>query len=244
MTTIFIIIIICFSYFVQSAFGFGAGLIAIPFLSLLIDAKDAVTIVMIFSSICGLLVIKLWKDVDWNSIRKLTPGLILGLFVGLALFSAIDRRLLGTILSMYIIFYVLNDTFKPKKITNITTKIPVKIQSLVSGLAGGVIQGIMGTGGPMLVTYLKAHTQTINQFRATVIGIFFIANLLRFAFMGSEDLISPQIIKYTIMTIPFFLISMYLGYHFPNRFNKKTFNQTINILLLISALSIMIKQLA
>jgi hypothetical protein len=168
----------------------------------------------------------------------------LGLVVGLALFSAIDRRFLGIILSFYIIFYVFIDTFKPQSITALTSKIPPRMQSLISGFAGGIVQGVMGTGGPMLVTYLKAHTHTINQFRATVIGIFFIANLLRFAFMGSENLISPQVIRYSMVTIPFFLISMYLGYHFPNRFNKNTFNLIINILLLISALSIMIKQLA
>jgi uncharacterized membrane protein YfcA len=242
MTVCAVTTIIFFSYFVQSAFGFGAGIIAIPFLSLFIDAKDAVTIVMIFSSICGLLVIKLWKDVDWVSIRRLMPGLTLGLAVGLVLFSIIDRRFLGYFLAIYIISYVAFDVFKPRALMTIGTIMPIRIQSFMSGFAGGIVQGVMGTGGPMLVTYLKSHTHTINQFRASVIGIFLIANLMRFVVMGSEDLIQRQIIIYSLITIPFFGVAIYLGCRLPNKFNPKTFHSVINALLLLSAVSVLIKQ--
>ncbi|MDR3439496.1 sulfite exporter TauE/SafE family protein [Telmatospirillum sp.] len=242
MIIFYIALIISFSYFVQSAFGFGAGIIAIPLLTLFIDAKDAITIVMIFSFLCGLLVIKLWKDVDWPSIRRLMPGLTVGLVIGLALFSFIDQRFLGIFLAFYIISYVAIDYFKPKEVLDLSGRIPVGMQSFISGFLGGVIQGVMGTGGPMLVTYLKSHTNTVNQFRASVIGIFFIANLMRVIVMGSESLIPHRIVESSLAALPFFGIAMYLGCKLPDKFNQKTFHAIINFLLLLSATSVLIKQ--
>ena len=74
--------IICFSFFTQAAFGFGGGLIAISLLSLFLDAKDAVVMVMFFQFLIGLLIFKLWKEVDKPTLIRLAPGLAIGTLAG------------------------------------------------------------------------------------------------------------------------------------------------------------------
>lgn len=54
--TIAATIIIALAFFGESIFGFGGGLIAIPLLSLLIGVKDAVTLVLIFQLLMGLMI--------------------------------------------------------------------------------------------------------------------------------------------------------------------------------------------
>jgi hypothetical protein len=242
MTQCLVALIVALSYFVQSAFGFGAGVLAIPFLTLLIDAKDAIAIIMIFSFLCGLLVIKLWRDVDWRAMGRMMPGLVLGLAVGLALFSAIDRRFLGITLALYVLAYVVIDHFKPKSLEVLGSRTPIGVQALLCGFFGGVIQGVMGTGGPMLVTYLKSHTRSVEQFRASVVAVFFIANALRVAAMGSGDMIPPHVLQDCLIALPGFGLAVFLGYRLPGQVEQKTFHAIINLLLLASAVSVLVKE--
>ncbi|MTJ79720.1 MAG: sulfite exporter TauE/SafE family protein [Telmatospirillum sp.] len=242
MTTLSIAVIVFFSYFVQSAFGFGAGILAIPMLSLFMDAKDAITVVMLFSFLCGLLILASWRDIDWPNTRRLIPGLALGVIAGLILFSIIDRRFLGACLAAYIILYVLVDHFKPPSLLALGHSTPAVVQALMCGFAGGLVQGVMGTGGPMLVTFLKSHTRSVDQFRASVVCVFFIANTMRVAVMGAGEMIPRALLLECAWALPFFGAALFLGWRLPRKIDSHLFHAAINLLLLASGITILFKQ--
>jgi uncharacterized protein len=236
-----VVAVISLAYFVQSAFGFGSGLIAIPLLSLIIDPKDAIVLMTFFSTALGVLVIKLRKSIAWNKILLLMPGFLIGFALGLSLFSMINQRALGIVIAVYILLYVIMDFVKIPFLASAEKSLSLKLQAATSGLTSGFVEGIMGTGGPMLVTFLKAHSGSVTQFRATVMCSFLFANLLRVVFLGSNNLIHGNVVQDAIITIPFFAVSVYFGNHLPKKLNERTFHKAINILLLCSAGSVLIK---
>ena len=100
----------------------------------------------------------------------------------------------------------------------------------------------MGTGGPVIAAYVKQNTASVAAFRATVMSIFLLMNLLRCLFMGAADFMRQDVLFYASVTLPFFAIAIFLGYHAPRKLNAKTFGHVINGLLVASALSLIIKQ--
>lgn len=140
--------------------------------------------------------------------------------------------------------FVALDSVKGITRIGLGTKIPPWLETFAAGFAGGVIQGVMGTGGPMLATYFGAHARSIAQFRASVIGIFFIANALRLVVTGAEDVIAPDIVHDCLVAAPFFLLSAVAGNRVTGRMDKRAFHLAINILLVACAVSMLVKQFA
>ena len=126
MMTAAVVAIICFAYFVQAAFGFGAGLIALPLLGLLIDTKTAVVLLAIFPTLTAVLLIPLRSAIDWGLIRKLIPGVLAGLAAGLILFAYADVKIISYALAAYLLMYVANE-YVPLKFFRATgARIPKK----------------------------------------------------------------------------------------------------------------------
>src|SRR5258708_33640020 len=75
-TALLAAIIIAIAFFGESIFGFGGGLISIPLLSLLIGVKGAVTLVLIFQLLTGLLIWKSYKHIDWKSAKPMTLSIV------------------------------------------------------------------------------------------------------------------------------------------------------------------------
>jgi uncharacterized protein len=242
MVLFLVVIVICFAYFIQAAFAFGGPLIAAPILSLIVGPKDAVVLTTIFSLLGSVLIVKLWRDVDWQKICWLVPNLILGLVVGLAVFSFLNERVLLLLLAAYLVLHVLNDQLKPNFMGQLTASIPQRLRAVAGGFTGGFIQGATGIGGgPPIAAYLQTSCRTIDAYRGTYMLTWLAGNLFRLAFMGLTDVMHGRIVQRSLVTLPFFMVSIFAGYYLPNGISKRTFNTVISLLLLVTAVSIVAK---
>jgi uncharacterized protein len=240
-----VVAILCCAYFVQAAFAFGGPLIAAPLLSLLVGPRDAVVLTTIFSIVGSILIVNLWKYIDWRKILWLVPSLIVGLIAGLTIFSQLAERVLLILLAGYIVLYVLNDIFQPRFVACIKEEIPARLQAIAGGFGGGFIQGATGIGGgPPVVAYLKSNCRTVDEYRGTYMFTWLAGNLFRLAFMSVADFIHGKILQTSLVTLPFFMISLYAGYYLPGNFSKRIFNIGIDLLLLVTAASILVKYLS
>ena len=240
ISIILTLIIISFAFFGESLFGFGGGLIAIPLLSLILGVKDAVTLVLVFQFLMGILIFKNYKFIDWKVAKPMTYMLVVGVIAGTLLLSGLDIAFLQIFLAIVIILFLIKSEF----FGAITLgKGRNALYASIAGLGGGFLQGLIGAGGPVLTMYTSASIEKKIFIRGTLIYLFFIPNIVRMAISAPQQLFTSQIIQLSLLALPFFALAIYFGQITHHRINEKYYRLSINIVLGFSALALLIKAL-
>lgn len=238
MEIILLIIIISIAFGAEAVFGFGAGLISVAAISIIIGVKDAVTFVLIFQLLMGLLIFKNYKSISWRAASIISGGLIIGTIIGTFTLSSLNPKLLQAILAIAIVLFLI----KMKFFNNVVLKrTPGKFKPGLIGSMAGILQGLIGTGGQILMMYLPGIINDKARLRATLIYLFFITSVVRIIISVPEGLLSEEILKNAVIVLPFFLLSIILGQRYHGRVNDRYYQLAIYVFLTISALALSIK---
>lgn len=231
-------IIIALSFFGEAIFGFGSGLIAVPLVSLLIGVRDAVTVILIFQFCMGLLLWKAWEHIDWHIARVMTPTVIIGAISGTLLLSKVSAASLELLLVFFIVGFLIKTLWFDKTHTDSTHN---KTHLVLDGLAGGAFQGLIGTGGTVFIMYLSRLRLAKAKLRATLIYLLFLTSLIRILISAQRGLFTPAILHIVLVTLPLFLIAIFIGHSIHDRLGEKHYKYGINIILALSAVALLIK---
>lgn len=230
-------VIILISFFCESIFGFGGGLISIPLLSLLLPVKSSVTLVLLFQLLIGILVIKTAKHTAWKTVSVMIVGLLLGTFVGTYSLAALSDILLRKILAASILVFLVRMVFFQK----LTLPPGKKSICFFAGLFGGYFQGVIGTGGPVLTMYLLTAVPDKTQFRATLIFLFFVTSVVRFLLATGAKLITSELLGIALPLVPLFIGIVFLGQHFHRKVPDTYYRWGVYVILLFSSISLFLK---
>lgn len=239
--TIAATIIIALAFFGESIFGFGGGLIAIPLLSLLIGVKDAVTLVLIFQLLMGLMIWKSHRHINWRAAKPMTLSVIVGTVIGTILLSNANAAILQLFLAASIFVFLVKTlwfngfTLGRKATTTAAT---------TAGLSGGLFQGLVGTGGPVLTMYLSAVIKQKLSLRATLIYLFFVTSVVRLGVSIPNHLFTERVLHLTLIMLPLFLVAIYTGQHLHQKVSEKYYRLGIYVILGGSAILLLTKALS
>ena len=91
METLFVAVFGVFAAAVLRGFtGFGFGLAAVPLLSLALPPAKVVPFVVVLQVIVGVGGVRsAWRLCDWRAVGGLSPGLVLGMPIGLTVLTAL-----------------------------------------------------------------------------------------------------------------------------------------------------------
>ena len=231
-------LIIAFAFFGESMFGFGGGLIAIPLLSVFLNVRDAVTLVLISQFCMGLLIWKTYKQVDWKVTLPMTASLVIGTTAGTLILSLVNPNLLRLILILTIVAFLVKTWFFNGLVISKRHK---SIASRLAGLFGGLLSGLIGTGGPVLTMYLSVVIKQKAIMRASLIYLFFVTSVVRVAISIPQGLFTSQLLRMAAVVLPFFLVAIALGQAVHHKISETHYRQTINVLLLLSAILLVVK---
>ena len=235
-----VILIIAGAFFLQSVFGFGGGLISIPLLSLIVGVKTAVTLVLMFQMCSCVLLFAIWKEVNWKFVFRCSPWLIGGAAIGVKALSGLADEPLIWCLVFAIILYLIRAVFFPN------SKLGIKNHHVLSALGGGlggIFQGMLGTGGPPLVMAISEAKLPKSEMRATLTALFFIMNIVRISLSSVTGLVTDEIVRMTLIILPFFLLGIYLGHKVHYRVKEEYYRHAVNLILLGSVVSLVFKAL-
>lgn len=237
--TILFAIVVAFAFFTQSLIGFGGGLIAVPILSLFMPVQDVVVALLLYGFAMGLLIFKTHQKTQWAEIRKLVPGVLIGATLGALGLKYIPGDAMRLILASYIILHLLrtHTKFDPLKL------LIEKGGALFSGFLGGTLNTMLATGAPAFVLYLKDRAVSSTEFRANVVAILFLSNIPRALATWSTGLITLDIVKLSLIGFPGFLLALYLGQKFHDRVPQALFFKLVDVVLICSAVSLILKAL-
>ncbi len=223
-------------FFAQTLVGFAAALVAFPFLLTVYNLQQATAFLSLYYIIFSiLLIIKNRKDIDLKIVKTLVPGATIGLLFGIFILKTVNPYFLEKGLGIFIILYVLNEFFSKKRF-----RVPESLGWLF-GLFGGLISGIVSSGGQVFVLYIDSRASSASVVRATVIAVLTIGNILRLPLMVYTHLLTKQIFYYQLLILPIFLLALFLGQKMYQKLNEKILRFLLFSFLTVSALIILLK---
>jgi uncharacterized membrane protein YfcA len=94
---------IALAYAVRAISGFGAGVIATPLLTFVLPLPVTVPLITVIGMFAGSRqVVRDWRIIEWRRIAIFVPGSLVGVALGLYLFTALDPVLLARALGVYV----------------------------------------------------------------------------------------------------------------------------------------------
>lgn len=232
-------IIILFASIAEAAFGFGGGLIAILLLSFVIGLQTSVTLFLIFQTLKGILLLRGARLVAWNKLWLVTLTLPLGALFGFLSLNRFDARWIAIALGVYLLGYVANRwvTFGHRRWPP-RHMLPSQV---VVGMLGGYVQGLIGSGGPLLAAYLGSHNLQRDVFRFSLIWVLFVANAFRMSLAVTYGVLNSEICALATCCSPAYGVALIIGYRLTRILTETQFSVIMSVLLALSAISLLIR---
>lgn len=193
--------------FTQGVSGFGAGLVAMPLLTLLIGIKSAVPLSMLNGLlITGFLSLQLKSHIGWEKIMPLLIGSLPGIFAGALALKRVDADLLQLVLGVFIAAYAIYSlSARPK---------PRAINSLwgyVAGFLTGTISSLFSAGGPPAIIYVSLTNWTKDEIKATLSVFFFVSGIVTASGHAVSGLTTSATLQHLLCTGPLTLAGVVGG---------------------------------
>lgn len=214
--------------------GFGFGLVAVPLLSLALPPAKVVPFVVVLQVIVGAVGMQhAWRLCDWRAVGGLSPGLVLGIPLGLAMLTGFRsnpvRLAIGCIILLSVLLLWRGARLPPK---------PSRILTTAVGLASGIMSGLASMGGPPIVVYLLALSHQAAVVRASSIVYFMFAAILSLLAMALKGMVDREILLWSIASVPVLLAGTRMGVWAFRR--SRPHHHRLIALILLSVLAVML----
>ncbi len=240
-TTVLLVgVIVAVAFLGEAMFGFGGGLLAVPLVSLLVDVREAVMLVLLFQVSMGLLLIRNWRGIAWRPVRLVSVGLLAGVILGTMSLVMVPDWILRLILAIFILLFLIREMF----FKNISfAHWHPEVLGSGAGALGGWLHGVIGTGGPPFVMFLSELKIEKTAFRATLIVLLFFCNIVRVSAAWYADLFAESIVMMSLPAFPLFGVALVGGQWLHHLISEKAYRLSVYTLLFIAAVSLTLKGL-
>lgn len=218
--------------FVQGLTGFGASLVAIPLLCMIMDVKIAVPLCLLNNAMMSTyMAYELRGDLQWSRILPLLAGSLPGVYAGVWLLKQVDPSILKMFLGIILILYgVSNLLFKFSSL-----KMPNGLSYLV-GFFAGTCTGAVSAGGPPVIIYTALTDWSKNVIKATLTGFFLINSYIAIGAQTYNGLVTGQVLQIFAVTIFFVGIGTFSGLKMSDRINRELSLKLVYIFLILMGL--------
>ncbi len=213
---------------VQGVTGFGAGLVAIPLLCMVIDVKQAVPLSLLNGIIITCyLAYALRSHLDRKKIQPLIIGSFPGVVLGALSLKTVDPSILKIFIGVLLISYSSYALFARMKPLN-----PSPAWGYIAGFFTGTITALLSTGGPPAIIYTTLTSWKKEEIKATLTGFFAVNSIITTTahiLTGSTTVLT---LLYFSMTMPFVLAGTALGSMLSGKINRRSYLKIIYLFLI------------
>jgi hypothetical protein len=168
---VYCFVVMVAAYSARGATGFGAA-VAMPLLALVMPLKILVPAWTLTGIVAGVALMgEDRKHVSWTEMLRLVPGCLVGILVGLYVFTHLSSETLAKWLGVMVLLYGLYSlagTFR----ADVKAKLPLWLAPALGGFGGGITGTVVGTmGSVFFAMYFDAIKLAKEQYRATMTAI-------------------------------------------------------------------------
>jgi uncharacterized membrane protein YfcA len=226
------------AYALRGATGFGAGVVAIPLLLLVLPLPVVIPLVTAMGMLASFgQALHQRRSVQWAALRKLFVPSLVGVAAGLWLFAALDPRYLLRALAVFIIGHALWG-YLPWRSARAA---PAWLAPLAGALGGFVATGFGGLAGPFYVVYLRTLALDKLRFRATVSVALLCLSVLRATGYGGLGLYDARVLWLFAAVLPVVAVAMIAGDRWHHRLDEARFGHVVAALLAASGVALLLK---
>ena len=214
------------SAIVKGAIGFGFPTLATPLLSLCVDVKTAV-VVLILPNIAMDGAQFLRRGAPLQTVRRfwglLAAGAV-GTVLGTRLLVALSARTATIVLGVFILLFVAS------ALSGVTPRVSPRWEpwvSPVAGLIAGVVGGITNVPGTPLVMYFHALGLDKHEFVASVAFSFVVYKVVQLGAVIYYALLPWQLVGATVGLTAVALAGFALGLRVQDRLEPRAFNRAV-----------------
>ncbi len=225
---VFALAVLLVGGFVRGYSGFGASMIWVTGLSLVVAPAVAVPTVLLLEVAASIhLLPKVWRDVDWRSLAWLLAGALIATPLGIAILAWVpaDPMRIGIALIVIVAAVLIWRGFRLEKV-------PGRGTALSTGLVSGVLNGATTVGGPPVILFFFSSPAGIAMSRASVIAYFLGTDAAASVMAAGHGLIDGVLLIRAAVFLPVVLLGVALGHRKFVDTDPETFRRMVLILLM------------
>ncbi len=215
-----------------------AGVLAGPVLAVALTATTASAFAVPLLILGDIFALALYRQhADWGLIRRLIPGVLLGIGITAILFRFLDVRTIGRIVGILILTSVLLEVWRSRSEKANHRELPVmesKAAIAFFGALAGVTSMAANAGGTAMTLYLVKMRVSMLAFMGTSTWFFFVINVIKVPIVVALGLMTPQTLLADLWFAPLVVVGALLGVVVFRRMNQTVFT---NVALALSAIA-------
>jgi uncharacterized protein len=222
--------VVLLAAFVKGAIGFGFPTLGTPLLSLVMDVKAAVVVLILPNIVMdGLQFAR--RGAPMATVRRFAVLLVfgaVGTVVGTRLLVALSSRTATLILGAFILAFV------TLNVTGTAPRVPLRWEpwlSPVAGVIAGIVGGITNVPGTPLVIYFHALGLDKHEFVSSVAFTFVVYKIVQLAAVAYYGLLTPSLVGPSLALTMVAVVGFALGLVVQDRLKQRTFNRAVLVFL-------------
>ena len=222
------------SGFLQGLIGFGAAMIAMPLLALIMNTKTAVAACNLCCIGMNILMCyTLRGQVDRRKILPLIVGSIPGVAVGTATLQMVDEQMITLMLGGLVVAYALYSLLIKPVVLRISPN-----WGFLAGLLTGYVGSVTSAGGPPSAVYTSLMGWEKDELKGTLSAFFLFAGVTVAAGHFICGLTTPEVLGLSGEALPFILLGAYWGNLYANRVNEASYRKAVLVILVLMGLAL------
>jgi uncharacterized membrane protein YfcA len=217
-------------YLVSSVTGFGASVLGLPVLAMIVGllaAKQSMVVLGVL--LYGHLTIRYWSEVDVRELGKILLLALPGLVVGMLVWQFLPERASTATLGLFVLFVA---------IRGLMTEGPPSALPAWAGrvmlFLGGLVHGAFTTGGPLIVVYCRRALPGRSAFRATLSAMWLLLGLALMTEWTLSRSWEARTFQLSMTGLPFLVGGLVVGEYLHRRVDGRTFATTVHLTLLVT----------
>lgn len=219
--------------------GFAANVLALPVLSMFLPLKTAVAVLMLIVAVQIVIQAFMYRrNIYWREVGHIVAWTLLGMPIGFVALNVLPELVMKAVLGLFVAATALKgivDDARGKKPGTFQEKPYHKLLLFFSGL----LTGAFGCGGPLMVVYCRNRYRDKDTFRMMQFGAGSIIMTLPCLAYAASGAYTAQGIPYIIVGFVAVAIALKASAAIARRMKTTIFQQLVNMVLLISAVTLM-----
>ena len=227
--------------------GFGCTVLALPFMCWLVGPHTAVPVLVVLAwMLAGLVIVAARRRIVWREFGLVVLYALPGLPLGMVLYRYLPEKGLMLLLSVFMIVVGARGLARHWiRHAGVTTQRTPSWRHRLALFGGGIVQGAVGSGGPLVVIYAARALTDKSIFRVTLCMLWFSLNSILIASWLADGTMfrKPEILRVLAITIPFMLAGLWMGDRLHHRVNERHFRIGIYAILALCGMVMLVNEL-
>ena len=239
-TDLYLHLIIFTAGFTQGFTGFGSALVMLPMLTLILDVKTVVPLVILLG-ICinVILSLRVGRYIMWKRIRVLFIASIPGICCGVSILRAASANILQMIIGLVLIVFPAYLMFK-----GIPDRDLAPGWSWPVGFLSGVLSGSISAGGPPVIVYTAMQPWGKIPIKSTLVGFFLLTSLAAGAVQAGNGLMTARVLHLLAAGLPAVVTGVLAGSWLFEKVNSERYRNALYFLLILLGVLMLVKAFA